>query len=145
MNNVSGTTWEGSLPAQPAGSTVYYYIEASSVSGKTQVRPMPAPAGYWKFRVLLNTGIPTTGTPALKSIYPNPSKGITCIPVVTPENCFIRLSVKNILGEVVSTIFEGINHGEKNYFINTSDFPTGIYFAELKTGNGVLLEKIIVR
>lgn len=41
----------GAIPPQPAGSEVQYYIEAVAASGKRQARPMPAPEGYFSYRV----------------------------------------------------------------------------------------------
>lgn len=49
----------GGIPPQPAGSEVQYYIEGVSVSGKRQVRPLPAPEGYFSFRVKAYTQAPT--------------------------------------------------------------------------------------
>ncbi|MBK5286288.1 MAG: agmatine deiminase family protein, partial [Bacteroidia bacterium] len=52
LTSVPNNIWTGSIPAQPAGTRVYYYVHATAVSGKQQVRPMPAPAGYWAFNIL---------------------------------------------------------------------------------------------
>ena len=56
--------WFADIPAQNVGTEIYYYVDATSVSGKMQVRPMPAPAGYWKFKVLGNP----TGVEAVKNL-----------------------------------------------------------------------------
>ena len=74
-----GNNWSGFIPAQLVGNTVYYYIAANSVSGKSQVRPMPAPAGYWKFEVTGTTGFAESFTNEIQSIFPNPCNSITCI------------------------------------------------------------------
>lgn len=44
--------WTASIPAQPFGTRVNYYVEAESNSGKTQVRPISAPEGYKSFDVI---------------------------------------------------------------------------------------------
>lgn len=44
--------WIGLIPEQPVGSEIQYYIESIAYSGRTQVRPIVAPEGYFKFRVL---------------------------------------------------------------------------------------------
>ncbi|MDX2247458.1 MAG: agmatine deiminase family protein [Bacteroidia bacterium] len=44
--------WTGFIPPHPPGTTLYYYIHAESFSGKQINRPITAPAGWWKFRVL---------------------------------------------------------------------------------------------
>ncbi|QQS28530.1 MAG: agmatine deiminase family protein [Sphingobacteriales bacterium] len=52
--------WTGTIPAQPEGATVTYYIEATAVSGKTQVRPITAPEGMYQYKVLELTEAPAT-------------------------------------------------------------------------------------
>ena len=44
--------WSANIPSQPAGTTVYYYVEANANSGKMGTRPMPAPEGWWSFDVI---------------------------------------------------------------------------------------------
>ena len=51
--------WTATLPAQAAGATISYYIEAVANSGKTQVRPLTAPEGMYSYRVLPLTAPPT--------------------------------------------------------------------------------------
>ncbi len=139
--------FETNIPAQAAGSIVYYYIEASSVSGKTQVRPMTAPVGYWKFNVLLNTGLLHLNTNAniLENPFPNPASTITCIPVSTAQNGNITLSIKNILGTEEKIIYSGDNFGSKNYFFNAAELKAGIYFITLKASDNVFYKKIIIQ
>ena len=148
LTSAADNTWSGSIPAQVAGSTVYYYIEANAVSGKHQVRPLPAPAGYWKFNVLLNTGITTVqkgNTVYLGAAYPNPSQGVFVVPVKTDRmtNCSIML--KNILSQDVLSIFNGNVQGERSFLVNTTSLNSGIYLIELKTPEGVFQEKVVVR
>lgn len=139
--------FETNIPAQAVGSSVYYYIEASSVSGKTQVRPMTAPVGYWKFNVLLNTGLLHLNTNAniLENPFPNPASTITCIPVSTAQNGNITLSIKNILGTEEKIIYSGDNFGSKNYFFNAAELKAGIYFITLKASDNVFYKKIIIQ
>lgn len=51
--------WEAAIPAQAPGQEVEYYIEALANDGKRQVRPLPAPEGYYHFQVKPFTNIPT--------------------------------------------------------------------------------------
>jgi len=145
MTNTAGYTWQGSLPAQIAGTTVYYYIEAQSISGKMQKRPMPAPAGYFHFDVLLNTGI-AESLPAFHvgNVFPNPSHGITCIPVFA-NNEYLDISLKNILGQKIESIYSGICTGDRKYFVNTASLSAGVYVIETKTADSINTQKIIVK
>lgn len=139
--------WLADIPAQPAGTRVYYYIEGHAFAGKTQVRPITAPTGYWSFDVLDITSYQEKQNEiALDKIYPNPSKGITVIPVQHAFNQTGQIILKDVLGKTVQIIYDGVfNQSKTNYFINTTNIPAGIYFVELRTDNKIVAQKLIVR
>lgn len=146
MTNISGYNWQGFIPAQSSTAEVFYYIEATSVSGKNQKRPMPAPAAYWKFKVTCLTAQTEIFPLSINPIYPNPSKGITCIPVFSQTETEGKISLVDVLGNEVRVIHEGkIPTGEKNFFINTMDVATGTYAVRISTPNGVTVQRLIVR
>ena len=146
MNNSSGYNWLANIPAQAAESEVYYYIEAQSASGKMQVRPITSPAGWWKFNVLLNTGLTDHAEDRviLQAVFPNPSHGITCIPVDLDKKTHVKLVLKNVLGETNELIYDGMQVGEHKYFVNTSSMSPGVYVIELQTDQGRQSQTIIV-
>jgi agmatine deiminase len=135
--------WGAQIPAQSAGTRVYYYIVSASVSGKIQSRPMPAPSGYWKFDVLNVAGIAEQQF-EWKAAYPNPSKGITCIPVFS-VSATIEVALYNIEGKKVVNIYKGVITGEKNLFVNTMNIPPGVYTIAIKADGGGYHQKLIVR
>ena len=47
--NSASNTWAASIPHQPDGTKIFYYIEATANSGKTQVRPLGCPRGLLPF------------------------------------------------------------------------------------------------
>ncbi len=148
MSPISSTAnWSGQIPAQPAGSTVYYYISADAVSGKQQVRPMPAPNGYWKFDVILPTTIQeNTNTTLMLPVYPNPSKGITCIPIHLPSTSIIIADLTDVNGKIILPIFEGtMKSGEQNIFVNTVNLPGGVYLVRIKSATFVQQQKLMVK
>ncbi len=51
LSNAAEDIWIAAIPAQAVGTRVEYYIQASAVSGKEQVRPLVAPEGYFYFNV----------------------------------------------------------------------------------------------
>ena len=149
MIDVFGDHYEAYLPAQPAGTEVFYYIQAQANSGKQQVRPIVAPTGFYNFHVLGTTGVPTTDNRQLTTvgeIFPNPSRGITCMPVFTssPEN--VSIDCLNMLGEKIQTVFEGeTKTGDNKYFINTASFSSGVYFIRFKTATSETIKRLIVK
>lgn len=146
LTNVVANTWTGFIPAQPAGTTVFYYISATSVSGKTQVRPMPAPAGWWKFEVTGTTMTPEALQPAFQPAFPNPSHGITCIPVNMPVEADGRLVLIDMTGREVMVVHNGpFAAGERNYFLDSSELAAGAYSLVLQTTHGMTSQKLMVR
>lgn len=146
LTNATTNTWTGFIPAQPAGTSVFYYISATSVSGKTQVRPMPAPAGWWKFDVTGPNSVNAIQAPEFKPAFPNPSHGLTCIPVNMPVESNGKLSLVDMSGREVLVISEGsFPAGEKNYFLDSSEMIPGAYALVLQTDAGMTVQKLMVR
>jgi hypothetical protein len=142
-------TWSAAIPAQPAETKIWYYISAVSVSGKSQVRPITAPTGRWMFRVLSNSnaGLSFGEDVFQKPAFPNPSAGITCIPVHTLTDLDARLFLTDMHGRVIRDIFCGkIRAGLDNrYYTDVSDLPAGIYHLVLQTDLGTKTQKLAVR
>lgn len=146
MNATAANHWSAAIPAHPAGTTVYYYVEANSVSGKTQVRPMPAPAGFFSFDVLNVTGMVPGTTFDLKDAYPNPSKGLTCIPLMLGVRQHINASLNDLNGKEIISIYNGeLASGSRNLFLNTIDLPAGVYILNVSTESSAMHQKLIVR
>ena len=146
LTNVTNNTWTGFIPPQAPGTSVFYYVHAQAVSGKTQVRPMPAPAGYWKFDVTGITAVNENALPEFRPAYPNPSHGITCIPVSMPEGGKASLRLLDVLGKEVLLIHDGeMPAGEKNYFLNSLGMSPGVYQLVLQTEKGRFVQKLMVR
>ncbi len=142
------TTWthKGIIPLQPANSTVYYYIEATAVNGKTFTRPITAPEGYWKFCVLETTGTDDLPRTELLDIYPNPASAITVIPVSTTGKTTGSIRIFNALGQQVESVFSGeFPAGKSNYFIDANRYVSGTYFVELQTGSQIMLKKLVIK
>lgn len=146
--NSSGITnyWNGFIPAQPAGSRIYYYIGATAMSGKNQVRPLPAPNGYWYFDV--------TGTTALSEnnyddrildIFPNPCKGITCIPIMHKGSGNAEVFLTDVSGRRIEVIHRGpLQQGDHKLFIDAKNLSDGVYFISLRTEKASVTRKFIV-
>lgn len=138
--------WFGSIPPQPAGSTVYYYLEATAGNGKSLARPLPAPQGYWKFCVTETSGSDELPSAELRDIYPNPASAMTVIPVNTTAKTSGSIRLYNALGQQVKTVFAGdFPAGQSNYFVDASVLASGAYFVELQTSGQVTLKKWVVR
>lgn len=148
LTNAGTDTWTGYIPAQPNGTTIFYYIHAQANSGKQQNRPMPAPDGWWKFKVIGSIAGVEENTQHLfaTGLYPNPSKGITCIPFQTERKLSGKLYVTDMTGKVVQEIYAGdFTQGSTNYFVNTWNWPSGLYLVVAETNEGTMTQKLVVR
>lgn len=162
--NATQSIWTAEIPSQEAESTVFYYIHAQANSGKDQVRPLPAPAGFWKFNIIEGEAEeneeeqeeqeeldPTSifeqsHNNMLLSVYPNPAGAITVVPLDISKATNGSLRMYNVLGQNVLVLHEGtFEAGQKNYFFNASDLSSGIYFIELDVNEGKFIQKISVK
>lgn len=144
--NVQNNTWEGQIPAQANGKTVYYYVSATAASGKTLTRPLPAPKGFWQF----NTGCWIAGIKEaeikLGEIYPNPASAITCIPVSGKSNEQITIDVLNVFGQEVMQIYNGsLGSEQRNFFLMANELSAGTYFVRIQSGSSMSIKKLMVR
>jgi agmatine/peptidylarginine deiminase len=65
----SSTLWSVQLPIGIKDSiTVQYYIKATAISGKEQVRPITAPQGYWTYKISNETNILPTANAGVDQI-----------------------------------------------------------------------------
>lgn len=146
INNI----WNSAIPPQTGGIRVHYYIYALANDGKMQVRPITAPTGGFAFNVLdvntvgINLGALITGLFTV-SAFPNPSSGLTCIPVFTSGPVKIELAVYDITGRIIQYVFSGESTaGENRFYINSGSWSPGIYIIKASTAAGFKTQKLIV-
>jgi hypothetical protein len=66
--------------------------------------------------------------------YPNPFNAATTIRYSLPQEGDVFLSIYNILGQLVATLLdENKPAGNHTIIWNADDYPSGVYFARLKT------------
>ena len=141
MALIDGETenWSVSIPAQPLGTTVYYYVEANANSGKTGTRPMPAPDGWWSFNVndaSLGINEIVQNSPLLQA-FPNPAAAITCIPLHLRQASEGQLYLSNALGQQIQMIHSGdFRGGEQKYFFDAQGMAAGAYLLTLDLDSG---------
>jgi hypothetical protein len=148
MTAVGDNNWQALIPAQPAGTTVYYYVWGESQDGKTQVRPMPAPEGYWEFDVF-DSSVSIAergGNSQLMAIYPNPAAAITVVPMSLVKSAIVHAAVYDVTGRQVNLLFEGVlPAGEQKLFFDASELASGVYSVVLTTEGERHSQKLLVR
>ncbi|MFN3876203.1 MAG: agmatine deiminase family protein, partial [Flavobacteriales bacterium] len=143
MNPGADNTWTAAIPAQPAGSTIYYYIHATANNGKQQVRPITAPHGWWRFRVLdLGAGIGAEG-PRIADAYPNPTSGVLVIELADAGRERLRIALLDALGREAMRILDGPLHADGRAFADLSLLPPGAYQLVVESANGRCARKVV--
>lgn len=147
MNSgITPNEWTCSIPAQLIGTSVYYYISANSISGKSQVRPLPAPDAFWKFDVTGITAVAELWQDEILPVFPNPCQAITCIPVQLKSAGNIQVILMDASGRTVQLIYQGsLAAGEHKLFFDAKELESGMYFVQLKTNQGSSTSKVAVR
>ncbi|MFK7784633.1 MAG: agmatine deiminase family protein [Crocinitomicaceae bacterium] len=146
MTNTGGATWVADIPAQTIGTTIQYYVEGNAVNGKTTVRPLVAPTGYWEFDVTAVSGIEDLTSFEFQAIYPNPANAITVVPVNSPIETEGVITLRDITGKVVHEIHNGvISAGEQNFFLFADQFASGSYLVTIELGEFVLTQKLMIK
>ena len=133
------------IPAQPVGTIIEYYLQAESINGKSQTRPIVAPEGFWSFEVLGNTvGIEQLSQVKLNPVYPNPSKNLVSIPLVTKRAISVKIYVTDIAGRLVETVYSGMVNGDKRFSLFVDQYAAGAYKVVIEGEFGVYSTPLMV-
>ena len=87
--------------------------------------------------------VSTPSTFVLEQNYPNPFNPSTKIQFSIPKETNINLSIYNMLGQIVTTIYSGkLDAGTHYVEFDGSQLPSGIYFYRLEADNFVKTKKM---
>jgi len=143
----NGNNWEASIPAQMVGSIINYYIEGLSMSGKIQVRPMPAPQAFWTFEVLGPvSGIEEFSSTQINRVFPNPAGSITCIEVDALQSVKAHIGLCDMTGRELHIIHEGIiAAGVTKCFFDATQFAAGVYSIVISTDHSYYATSVMIK
>ncbi|MCB0795135.1 MAG: agmatine deiminase family protein [Flavobacteriales bacterium] len=145
MTDVGSNNWSGEIPAQAAGSSVYYYIHAEANSGKEQVRPLVAPDGWWKFRVLdISTGIVGAVAPSIAQIYPNPANSLVVVQLDVFGQDPVRVSFIDAQGREVLRLHDRALPSDGRLFADVSSLAAGTYSVVATSSSGRHVQRLNV-
>lgn len=144
MSDVGSGFWRGSIPAQPAGSLVHYYVEGRSNSGKVQVRPIVAPGGWWRFRVLgMASGIEERNALASLEVFPNPAMSIVVIHLGSAPQGPVRVELMDALGRIIATVHDGTLPADGRVFADVSSLHDAPYLVSVTSGGSRVVKTLI--
>lgn len=95
-------------------------------------------------KTLVETG-QQLGIKALKN-YPNPFSQITTIAYELTENTNVSLQIYDVTGKYTTQLFndQPQQAGTHTILFDRNNFPDGIYYCQLKTGNALLTTKMVL-
>jgi hypothetical protein len=145
MNDLGNGNWSGAIPAQPAASNVFYYVQATANSGKVQVRPIVAPEGWWRFRVLdVNTSIQNANGPVITEVYPNPVSSLLTITLERTKGS-VQVDLMDALGRIAMPIYNGAMPSDGRLFLDVSELAVGPYLLTVRTVQGRSTVRVVKR
>ncbi len=145
----SNGTYVGWIPHQPVGTTIWYYVETKTVSGRTVAKPLAGSGGPYRFSVENITSVPGNMSDVpyhwqLLQNYPNPFNPATIIPFKLSSSAFVEVKVFNTIGQELETLLTGFQvAGGHSVLWNAATYPSGMYFYRLRvTTDGNVSTKI---
>lgn len=112
----------------PAGEKVY---EMSLPAGEVSYRTLK---DTWNPIPFTNSGEAAPDSYKLYQNYPNPFNPNTTIKFDLPEETDVKISIFNILGQVVNEeLMNNVSAGPQTFIFNGAGLTSGVYFYRLKT------------
>ncbi|HKK38519.1 MAG TPA: T9SS type A sorting domain-containing protein, partial [Cryomorphaceae bacterium] len=146
MTAGEGVEWLAIIPAQEVGSIIEYYVSAIAENGKTQVRPIVAPEGFWSFEVLGTiTSVDTQKLISMAKVYPNPAMDLVSIPINARRELDVTVYMTDITGKVVKEIHSGTLFGDRRLSVFVSDLASGVYTVVAEGVFGRVATPLLVR
>ena len=144
MTSIGNDMWSASIPAHPAGTEIFYYIEGNANSGKVQVRPIVAPEGWWKFNVLdISTQIADAAGPVITEVFPNPTSSLLMAVIAGAGEEDVSVSLHDALGRQVMQIHEGRLPSDRRLFADISYLAEGAYLLVVQNGQGRQVARVV--
>ncbi|MBK9227918.1 MAG: T9SS type A sorting domain-containing protein [Ignavibacteria bacterium] len=152
-------TFFGNIPLFRVETPGSFFACGTSTDGRTVVASGKAVharqfgSGGIMFNVEIDTSeiptsIATSGSELvdnfeLQQNYPNPFNPETTIEFELPEKNFTSLIIYNVRGQIVETLSSTVlNKGIYSVSWNAADFPSGVYFYTLSSGNLTQTKKL---
>ena len=126
---------------QQTSNPMTYFMKQTSGPGVLSSRAVAAP--------IISTGREESNRPperySLEQNYPNPFNPVTQIRYSLPVEGFVRLTVHNVLGQVVGELIEGEQPpGRYTAPFDASRLPSGVYYYSLSAGKFADVKRMVL-
>jgi len=110
---------------------IEYYLTATTVNGKTSVKPITAPEGYYTVYFKIGTGIDDHMVKEknyLFGAYPNPAANNITIPYyVNSENGETVINIYSVEGRLIQSVKNSSVYGLNKLNLELNNYTNGIY------------------
>jgi agmatine deiminase len=146
MTLVSGRKYEATIPSQPNGTKVEYYLEGMDNSGKKANHPFIGASDPHTFIADCASGVSSeVGFETYFSTYPNPNNGNFYTYVNSKSNSVASIKIFNAMGVAVYNEIYDLTSGISLKNIDLKNISKGIYFIEFKTEDETITQKIVIQ
>ncbi len=146
MTNTAENTWTANIPAQTVGTIINYYIQGTATTGKVQVRPMPAPEGFWTFETLGGVSVAEMQTPDFGRVFPNPANAITCLEINFKQKDNGQIYLIDMQGKKVMDVYAGnFTYGTNKFFFDAASLQAGVYRLVAQTTSSIIGYAVMVK
>ena len=77
--------------------------------------------------------------------YPNPAQNVLTIQAQLASKSAVRVSLVNLIGQVVTTTTAPVGDLQRGLTVNTSNLAEGLYVVRVNTSEGTFTTKVQVR
>lgn len=131
---------------------IQYHLVAVTNNGKTAVKPITAPDGFYNIVFKYNTGISQTleeikAENHLFAAFPNPSTSVVTVPFNLIEKASVQILITDLMGkEVMSISKNNLPQGLYHETIDASNLNNGIYFYSMfLNGQKIATQKLMIQ
>jgi len=150
----AGTLFSVEIPVSTDSTYPRGYFSARDNGNRTGTSPFNAPDSILQLRQFIVSGIPGVNEIPVRFVlnpnFPNPFNSGTSISFDAPGAQDVELTIFNVLGQRIRTLFSGVSvpgrntvrwDGKDNAGRNIS---TGVYFYQLRTPTSVISKKMMM-
>ena len=146
FNHGEGKTYLGSTTPDPSGNWSMF-VSGITTSDKLTATATDEKGNTSEFSLNSSVVVGLEENESISSsliIYPNPAKETFTISYELNTPSTVEISLFNIYGKKIKTVFDGQNMSGTNQIkINSRNFPSGLYFLTLKKDQQVITVKKI--
>jgi agmatine deiminase len=142
MVDTGSDMWTTDVTIPDTEENIQYYIAAEANSGKTQVRPIVAPEGYWTMDLDGVLGTDTFENSTVIGPFPNPATDQVSF-MFNREEAQVAITVTNVLGQQLLQKEVAVENGTLQMALPAS--WSGTLFFTLTTEKGTTVRKLLKR